>query len=144
MVTQGRRHNQLDVLVIEDDAAIRALVCEALGDAGYAVAAAGDLPQAVDALARARFDLVLADPLGPAATEPGTDRWAALTHLRDLAGGTPVVIFTAGRDGDFAGFEGRGFSDLLRKPFDLDELLALVRRHRDPHGAEDDRDGDGG
>ncbi len=122
------------LLVVEDDLAIRDLVCEALRAEGYRVAVASDFQQAVDALAHTRFDLVLADALGASTTEPTADRWAILERIRDLAGYSPVVIFTAHREHDFANFRERGFSDLLLKPFDLDELLDTVRRNMGARG----------
>ncbi len=120
------------LLVVEDDPVIRDLVCEALRAEGYRVATASDFPQAVDALAHARFDLVLTDALGASTTDPAADRWAILERIRELAGYSPVVIFTAHREQDFASFRERGFSDLLMKPFDLDELIATVRRNLRP------------
>ena len=117
------------VLVVEDDATILDLVRESLRGEGYRVAVAASFAQAVEALSHARFDLVLADALGAATTDPQADRWAILERVRDLAGYTPVVIFTAHRQSDFADFKERGFSDLLLKPFDLDDLLETVRRN---------------
>ncbi len=117
------------LLVVEDDPAILEMVQEALRAESYRVAVAADFKQAVDALTHARFDLVLADALGATAAEPEAERWAVLERIRDLAGYSPVVIFSAHRERDFDGFEERGFRDLLLKPFDLDELLDTVQRN---------------
>ena len=118
-----------NLLVVEDDPAILDLVRESLRGEGYRVAVAATFAQAVEALSHARFDLVLADALGAATTDPQANRWAILESVRDLAGYTPVVIFTAHRQSDFADFKERGFSDLLLKPFDLDDLLDTIRRN---------------
>lgn len=117
------------LLVVEDDPAILELVRESLRAEGYRVAVAGDFPAAAAALGHAQFDLVLADALGTAAPNARAQRWATLERLRDLAGSAAVVIFTAYSAGDFVGYCERGFSDLLLKPFDIDELLATVRRN---------------
>ncbi len=117
------------LLVVEDDEAILELVRESLRAEGYRVAVATTAEQAVDALTHTRFDLVLTDALGARPTDPMADRWAILERVRALAGAAPVVIFTAHRRSDFADFKARGFNDLLLKPFDLDELLATVRRN---------------
>ena len=117
------------LLVVEDDPAILELVRESLRGEGYRVAVASNVEQAVGALSHTRFDLVLADALGAATTDPLADRWAILERVRDLAGRAPVVIFTAHRPSAFADFKERGFSDLLLKPFDLDDLLDTVRRN---------------
>lgn len=117
------------LLVVEDDAAIVDLVRESLRGAGYRVAVATNFTQAVEALSHTRFDLVLADALGASLTTPLANRWELLEQVRELAGYSPVVIFTAHRRSDFADFKERGFSDLLLKPFDLDDLLDTVRRN---------------
>ena len=78
---------------------------------------------------RARVGLVLADPQLAEVGAPGGDRWAGLEEIRALARGAPVVIFTAHGESDFADYEARGFAELLRKPFDFDELLAVARRY---------------
>jgi DNA-binding response OmpR family regulator len=118
-----------NLLVVEDDPAIRELVHESLSAEGYRVATASDFGQAVEALAHTRFDLVLADALGASTTNPKADRWTILDQIRELAGYSPVVIFTAHHENDFVGFKERGFSDLLLKPFDLDELIMTVHRN---------------
>ena len=125
----ARASGSRKLLVVEDDPAILDLVRESLRAEGYRVAVAANFAQAVEALSHTRFDLVLADALGAATTDPQANRWAVLERVRDLAGYTPVVIFTAHRESDFADFRERGFSDLLLKPFDLDDLLATVRRN---------------
>lgn len=117
------------VLIVEDDSAILELVRESLRAEGYRVACAANFPTAADALGHAHFDLVLADALGAATPEARADRWVILERLRDLAGTAAIVIFTAYSEGDFADYRDRGFSDLLLKPFDLDDLLATVRRN---------------
>jgi DNA-binding NtrC family response regulator len=123
------------VLVVDDDATIRAVVCEALRDAGYRVATAATPEEAADALRHARVGLVLADPQLAEAGAPGGDRWAALEQIKALARGAPVVIFTAHGERDFADYAERGFAEVLTKPFDLDELLRVVRRRLPARGS---------
>ncbi len=120
------------LLVVEDDPAIAEVTRLCLQEEGYRVAVATTFAQAVEALTHTRFALVLADTLGATAAQPDTERWALLEQLRVLAGYTPVVLFTAHRAQDFAGFAARGFRDLLLKPFDLDELVATVQRSMGP------------
>ncbi len=75
----------IPVLVVDDDAAFGALVKDFLDDEGYQVAVATTYEQAADALAHARFRLVLTDALRDAARGLG-DPWAAVGRIRDLAG----------------------------------------------------------
>ncbi len=117
------------LLLVEDDASISDVVSTALGDEGYRVTVAPDFTQAVAALTAARFDFVLADPLGASARREEADRWRELDRIRALAGDTPVVLFTAHNPQLFANFPAHGFDDLLPKPFSLDDLSAIVSRY---------------
>jgi two-component system, chemotaxis family, chemotaxis protein CheY len=111
------------VLVVEDDAATRALLRDVLEDAGYAVRVAADGAAGLRAARAVRPALVLLD-----LRLPGTDGWAfAAAYRRAPAPRAPVVVLTA--DVDAAAYAaGLGAAGHLLKPFDLDELLALVRR----------------
>ena len=117
------------ILVVDDDPVLRTLMHEVLSEEGYRVATAATFPEAVEALAHARFDLVLADALLAGAATPTGDWWGVMERLKILAGHAPVAIVTAASPGAFADHAERGFADVIAKPFDLDELLALVRRH---------------
>ena len=114
------------ILVVEDDPDIRAVTCEVLRESGYHVVPAATHEAAHAALAAVRVGLVLVDTVDGGA--PAHDHWAALDALRAAAGAASVVIFTAHSPDRFAGHAARGFAGLLAKPFDLDELLGLVRR----------------
>jgi CheY-like chemotaxis protein len=121
------------ILVVDDDAAILALVRECLGDEGYRVVAASTEADALTALSAVRFALVLTDAfVGRAAG--ALEYWAALERIRAAAGATPVVIFSAHAEPKFAGFAGRGFHAVVHKPFDLDDLAAAVRQAVELHG----------
>ncbi len=62
------------VLVVEDDVAVIAAVQEALQAEGYRVAVAADYAEAVDALTRVRFALVLVDAESASTPDPQADR----------------------------------------------------------------------
>jgi CheY-like chemotaxis protein len=110
------------ILVLDDEPEIRMLVAELLRDAGYRPAEAATYDQALALLAAFRFDLVLADP--PDAPDL---RRAAPAQLLEAAGGTPVVLCSARDPSELADWAARGFAGLLAKPFDADELTAIVR-----------------
>ncbi|WP_406855045.1 response regulator [Alsobacter sp. KACC 23698] len=99
------------VLVVEDDALLRAYACEVLADEGYAVAEACDACEAFRALVAGGVDLLVTDiDLGPGPDGLELARYAALAHP-----GLPV-LYTSGRaqvdpDDRVAG------SRLLPKPF---------------------------
>jgi two-component system, NtrC family, nitrogen regulation response regulator GlnG len=120
------------VLVVDDDPIVRGVVREALGEEGYRVAAAATFAEAVTALTHTRFDLVLTDALLADAAAPMGNWWETVERIKAMAGYAPVAIFTAADPTTFADYAARGFVELLPKPFDLDELVALVRRHLGP------------
>ena len=130
--TKPTPHRGQRVLVVEEHPPAAEMVADFLGDEGYAVTVALGLAEAADALAAARYDLVLCDSLRKSTTGLLTDRWGPLEQVRTLAGDTPVVVSTAYSPRFFADYRERGFTDLLPKPFRLDELLAVVRRHLAP------------
>jgi CheY-like chemotaxis protein len=112
------------VLVVDDDTDIREAVAEVLAGEGYLVLGAGDGAEALKKCRAFHPSLVLLDLM-----MPGMNGWefrAAQKRDPDLAG-IPVVVLSA--------LEQRVAIDaeaFVRKPFDLDELLALVRRHASP------------
>jgi len=114
------------VLLIEDDASIRELVCSVLDDDGVRVVTATNHGEALTALTTARVGLILTDTVG-GSWGAHSDRWADLDKLRRVAGSTPTIIFTAHSPLAFDGYEEHGFVGLISKPFDIDEFLATVR-----------------
>jgi DNA-binding response OmpR family regulator len=111
------------LLLVEDDAALRAAVAEGLRHARYSV---DDVTSAEDALARIEldpYDLVILD-LGL----PGIDGLSLLTTLRDRGRTFPVLVLTArGSVEDRVTGLDAGADDYLAKPFAFPELLARVR-----------------
>ena len=118
------------VLVVDDEPGLRAVVRAVLDNEGYAVLEAAHGKAMLELLARERPDLVLLDVM-----MPGGDGREAFRELRtraDLAD-VPVVMMSAavrpdGLDPSIAAF--------LRKPFDLDHLLALVANFIGPAHAD--------
>ena len=120
------------ILVVDDDAAIRRDVAAVLADEGYTVAEA---PDGGAALARARAApprLILLDM-----RMPGMDGWEFARRYRARPGPhAPIICVTAAPDAAAVAARGAqiGAVASLSKPFDLEELLALVRRYVPPRG----------
>ncbi|MEM9033127.1 MAG: response regulator transcription factor [Actinomycetota bacterium] len=111
------------ILVIEDDADIRAGVERGLRAGGFAVDAVDDLPDAEVAVDVNDYDAVVADRMLPSG-----DALDLVAELRGRGSTVPVLFLTA-RDAvedRVAGFE-IGGDDYLVKPFALDELVVRVR-----------------
>ena len=117
----GRR-----ILLVEDDPEIAEMIGEILGHEGYRLTTVATERHALAVLAGARYDLVLTDALAEPA--PDEERWTVVERLLAAAEGVPVVICTAHDPRHFADFAARGFSGLIVKPFDLDDLLQPIAR----------------
>jgi DNA-binding response OmpR family regulator len=116
----------LTILVVEDDAALAELLRAALAAVpGWRVAVAPDAAVALALCAQGRVDVVVTDVHLPGLSGP-----ELLGRLADaLPGGAPPALLLSS-DGDPPGVREAlatgaavGF---LRKPFDLDELLARI------------------
>jgi len=111
----------VSVLVVDDDADVRALVSTLLGRAGYLVAEASDGRAALKALYGQRPDLVVLD-----VNMPDLDGWATLERIRELSD-VPVVMLSArGEELEKVRALRAGADDYVTKPFGRQELLARV------------------
>jgi DNA-binding response OmpR family regulator len=121
----GARH----VYLAEDDDELRKLLVGALRKGGFEVASAVDGP-GVLALARAALDggIAMPDAFVMDVRMPRADGLHILHALR-LAGWTqPVVLMTGFGDPELhAEAAEAGAAAVLDKPFDVDELIAVVR-----------------
>ena len=111
---------QRTVLVIEDDAAIRQGLADALAFAGFAVREAATGPDGLEAAVGCDCDLVLLDLV-----LPGLDGLDVLRELRGARPALPVIILTArGLEADRVKGLKLGADDYVVKPFSVKELLA--------------------
>ena len=110
------------VLLVEDDAGIRAAVRLALESEGYAVAEAESTEEALPAFAEVHPDVVLVDLM-----LPGRDGFECCRELRRLSD-VPIIMVTARADSHdvVAGLEA-GADDYVTKPFVMKELTARIR-----------------
>lgn len=110
------------ILTIEDDAAIRRGIVDALQFAGYEVSQAGTATEGRQLAIRLDYDLLLLDLVLPGGS--GLEILASVRHVKPTQ---PVIILTAkGEEGDrVTGLQG-GADDYVVKPFSVKELLARV------------------
>ena len=111
------------VLVVDDESDIRALIQDILSDEGYGVTVAADAAEARTARADQKFDLILLD-----IWMPDTD---GITLLREWSEGgdlvCPVVIMSGHGTVDTAVEATRlGAFDFVEKPLSLAKLLRTV------------------
>jgi DNA-binding NtrC family response regulator len=111
------------VLVVDDEADIRALIKDILTDEGYGVEAAADAAEARSAKSSRKFDLVLLD-----IWMPDTDGITLLREWSDSGDlNCPVVIMSGHGTVDTAVEATRlGAFDFVEKPLSLAKLLRTV------------------
>lgn len=115
------------VLVVDDDDGIRSFVSLALADDGYEVTEATNGEAALRILEKVPADVILLDM-----RMPTMDGWEFSRIYRQTPGPrATIIVMTAAQDAVkwAAQIEAEGY---LGKPFDIDELLELVSRHRRP------------
>jgi CheY-like chemotaxis protein len=113
------------VLVVEDDNAVREIVCDVLDDAGFAAKGAINGQDAISVLESGeRPALILLD-----LTMPVMDGWKfrAWQRAHDRFSTIPVILLSAIRDLKKHG-NALGVSDVIEKPVELDALLEAVTR----------------
>src|ERR1700755_1290402 len=118
------------ILLVDDEAKIRQALAQALREEGHEVVAVGSPREAQRLLSRSSFDVLLVDNLMPELT--------GLDLIRKLVGTPPspdrpqILLMTAHATVESA-IEAMklGALDYLQKPFEIDELLVVVRRALD-------------
>ena len=113
---------QQQVLVVEDDAAVRSLVTTALEMHGYKLDTAASGEVAILEAASHAPDLVMLD-LGL----PDIDGVEVIKKIRTWSAVPIIVISARTEDADKIGALDAGADDYLTKPFSVEELLARVR-----------------
>ena len=110
------------ILVIEDDAAIREGVVDALQFHGYATLEASDGRAGAKMAVSGEYDLLLLDLV-----LPGGDGLDILKEVRQVRPTLPVIILTArGEERDRIQGLRLGADDYVVKPFSVAELMARV------------------
>lgn len=110
------------ILVVEDDAAIRRGIVDALSFEGFNVLEAGTGSAAEEMVSTATFDLILLDLV-----LPGKSGLDILKLVREAQPTLPVIVLTAkGSESDRVRGLRLGADDYVTKPFSVRELLARV------------------
>ncbi|HWE24736.1 MAG TPA: response regulator [Myxococcales bacterium] len=112
------------ILVVDDDHKVAQSVARALRSEGYPVAVAYDGTQALDEIARFNPDLILLDLI-----MPKLDGFGVLARLHTMKKPPPVIVVSAvgWRPPEF-----NGVISVIRKPFELSQLLATIARVIEP------------
>lgn len=111
------------ILVVEDEKHLNRIISEAVEDEGYSVDSCYNGVEALEYLACADYDVIILDIM-----MPKMDGLELVRRLRSEGNNTPVLFLTA-RDAVADRVEGleSGGDYYLTKPFDFQELMAVVR-----------------
>src|SRR3954465_2949502 len=114
----------LDILVVDDDDALRNMLTRSFEREGHRITAVPDGHGALEEAGRGQFDVILLDvALGPGPT--GYDVARALRARRNV---TPVIMLTAlDSEADVVQGLEAGADDYVTKPFGLAELRSRIR-----------------
>lgn len=108
------------ILVVDDDAAVRASLARVLESEGYAVWLAAEGKEAMQILRESPPDLVLLD-----ITMPGKNGWDIFDRMEKLYPFLPVIVITA-KPNQHGRASGYGIDALMEKPLDFPVLLQTI------------------
>jgi two-component system OmpR family response regulator len=113
--------NVVEVLIVDDDPAIRDLLIAYLGDFGIRGSGASNGTEMRQALASRRFDIIILDLMLP--SEDGLSLCRGIRAVSDI----PIVMLTArAESADKVACLEVGADDYVIKPFDPRELVARL------------------
>ena len=117
-----QRRRAANVLVVEDDDAMRELLLEELIDAGFHTAGARDGQHGIERAREERFDLVITD-----LRMPNVDGFDLIRDIKATPGSPHIVMVTA-----FGSIETAikavklGAYDYITKPFEIEQLILVA------------------
>jgi CheY-like chemotaxis protein len=112
------------ILIADDDPAIVDALSMLLEDEGYAIASSSD-GETINKICEVMPDLILLD-----IWMSGEDGREIARHLKNQSNTKeiPIVMISASKDIDKSARDS-GADDFLAKPFEIDELLTVVRKY---------------
>ena len=120
-LSQGKKSSKSDarILLVEDDPGIRRFLEVVVARGGFIVDTATDGAEALSLLEQNTYDLMLLDLMLPRFS--GFD---VIPALRKLKTRPAVIVVTSNDTNDL---DPEIISSVVRKPFDLNELMTLVK-----------------
>ncbi len=112
---------QRRVLVVDDDATIRELLCTVLRDRGLSVDEAGDGKEALDRIDSRPYGVIVIDLLMPL-----LDGFTVIEALKALTPRPVVLVVTAAERSAIDGLDPAIVHGIIRKPFDHEEVANVV------------------
>ena len=120
------------VLVADDDPALRALLRLVATRAGFETASAANGMEALELLRKETFDVALIDLM-----MPRMSGYEVLQQITDLPHRPAIVVVTAMNDAHLPRLDSSVVSSILRKPFDIEMLAAILMELADAKKARE-------
>jgi CheY-like chemotaxis protein len=118
-----RANSKKHVLVVDDNALIRAFLYDALSKLGCEVATANSGAEGFKQFSQNSFDLVITDY-----KMPGTDGWQLAALIKQVSAHTPIIMVTGqNQDEVLPKMQGGNIDFLIFKPFKLNNFYEAVR-----------------
>jgi two-component system response regulator PilR (NtrC family) len=112
------------LLFVDDEATLRGLMAERLGERGFEVVEADSGERALALLDQFAFDIIITD-----LRLPGIDGSRLIESARDRYPGIVAIVITGyGTVKDAVDAIKRGASDFIAKPFQFDELIHVLQK----------------
>jgi DNA-binding response OmpR family regulator len=116
-------HGVVRVLVIDDDADIRRLLCDILTSAGHLVADASNGAEGIEIFKKEAFDLVLTD-----LEMPEMSGWEVARSIKNHNPDVTIALITGwGETINSTRLRESGISTIVNKPFRMDQIINLAR-----------------
>lgn len=112
----------LDILIVEDNAEIAALLCDFLRKENYTVSAINTGEKALDLYERYGAKLIILDIM-----LPGMDGFAVCSKIRESSNAHILIASAKTEKNDKLKGLNIGADDYIEKPYDIDILLARIR-----------------
>jgi len=115
---------QAHILFVDDEAALRTLMAERLGERGFEVVQADNGEKALELLEQFAFDVVVTD-----LRMPGVDGTHVIQAALERYPGIVCIVVTGyGTVRDAVDAIKRGAADFIAKPFQFDELMHVLQK----------------
>ena len=115
------------ILIVDDEGPVRDFLAQFLTDIGYRTLQAIHGAQALELVDKEHPDLVIADIMMPVLN--GAELCRQLKTRVDMPAIAVILMSAAGR----RSADGTGADAFISKPFDLEDMHALVNRHTRAH-----------
>jgi len=126
------------ILIADDDPPLRGLLRLVAARAGFEVDTAANGAEALEKLKANTYSVAVIDLM-----MPWMSGFELIENLRSISNRPPIVVVTALSDARLPRLDSSVVSSILRKPFDVEMLSAVLIELSTPRSEKKDKDSDG-